>query len=361
MKKRTFLILGASCLFGLYSCTNDVENNTAESSKLSTEQLLSKNSKGKKPESGFFDPSGLISPSAKGDISIIQDGFGFTEGPAVDRHGNVFFTDQPNDRIYKWSANTGDVSLFLEGTGRSNGMAFDKDGNLIACADMHGELWKIYPDGSHDVLIDNYNDKLLNGPNDVWINPVTGGMYITDPIFPRGYWDEDDPRVQPWEPTHSEQAETGKGGHVYYLAPGANELVRVTTMPEWNADSWPNGVVGTPDGTKLYVNQWHYNGTGGIFVFDINEDGSLTNLQDFVPGLNFCDGMSMDDEGNVYVASGGVKAYDSNGNNILNMEIPNGSTNNVFAGQNNKELFITSAPYVSTIKMNVKGVEKFKP
>lgn len=360
MKKRTFLILGTACLFGLYSCTNDVENNATESSKLSTEQLLSKKGKGKKPESNFFDPAGLISPSAKGDISIIQDGFDFTEGPAVDRHGNVFFTDQPNDRIYKWSANTGGISLFLEGTGRANGMAFDNDGNLIACADMHGELWKIYPDGTHDVLIDNYNGKLLNGPNDVWINPVTGGMYITDPIFPRGYWDLDDPRAQGWEPTHSEQAESGKGGHVYYLAPGATELVRVTDIPGWNDDSWPNGVVGTPDGTKLYVNQWAYDGSGGVFVFDINEDGSLSNVQNFVPGLNFCDGMSMDDEGNVYVSSGGIKAYDPSGNLILDINNPGGATNNVFAGQNNKELFITSANYVSTIKMNVKGVEKSK-
>jgi hypothetical protein len=96
------------------------------------------------------------------------------------------------------------------------------------CADMHGELWKIHPDGTHEVLVNNYNGKLLNGPNDVWINPVTGGIYITDPIFPRDYWDASDPRKQPWEPTHSEQAAVGKGGHVYYLAPGSNTLVRVT-------------------------------------------------------------------------------------------------------------------------------------
>jgi len=365
MKKRTFLILGASCLLVLYSCTNDVENNATESSKLSTEQLLSKNSNGKKPESGFFDPAGLISPSAKGTVSIIQDGFNFTEGPAVDRHGNVFFTDQPNDRIYKWSASTGNVSLFLEGTGRSNGMAFDKDGNLIACADMYGELWKIYPDGSHDVLIDNYNGKLLNGPNDVWINPVTGGMYITDPIFPRGnYWEADDPRLvgnPNWPPTHSEQAETGKGGHVYYLAPGATELVRVTTMEGWDADIWPNGIVGTPDGKKLYINQWTGGPTGNIWSFDINEDGTLSNLATFVSGLQGSDGMSMDEQGNVYVSSGGIKAFDPSGNKVLEINNSGGSTNNVFAGQNNKELFITSANYISTIKMNVKGVEKFKP
>jgi hypothetical protein len=69
-----------------------------------------------------------------------------------------------------------------------------KEENLITCADMHGEVWKIRPDGSHEVLAANYNGKLLNGPNDVWINPVTGGMYFTDPMFPRPYWDDTDPR-----------------------------------------------------------------------------------------------------------------------------------------------------------------------
>jgi len=78
-----------------------------------------------------------VSASAHGELTTLATGFGFTEGPAVDRHGNVFFTDQPNDRIYRWDAGTGETTLFLQGTGRANGMAFDRDGNLIAMADMH--------------------------------------------------------------------------------------------------------------------------------------------------------------------------------------------------------------------------------
>ena len=123
-------------------------------------------------DSNITDPAGLVSPSQHGKLDTIKKGFSFTEGPAVDKHGNVFFTDQPNDKIYRWDAFTGAITTFLTGTGRANGMAFDKDGNLIACADMHGELWKIFPDGSHEVLVDNYGGKLLNGPNDVWINRV---------------------------------------------------------------------------------------------------------------------------------------------------------------------------------------------
>src|SRR3569833_1646571 len=108
-------------------------------------------------------------------------------------------------------------------------MAFDSDGNLITCSDMHGEVCKIFPDGSHVVLVNNYGGKLLNGPNDVWINPVNGGMYFTDPIFPRSYWDANVPHQQGWEPTHSEQAPVGKGGYVFYLPRGGTALVRVTT------------------------------------------------------------------------------------------------------------------------------------
>jgi gluconolactonase len=362
MKKKMIFFLGVVCTIGLFSCTKsvfdpDLEND--DSNEAASETLSADCGCTPIPGSTFFDPNCLVSASQHGILDTIQKGFSFTEGPAVDKHGNVFFTDQPNDKIYKWRASTGQITTFLTGTGRSNGMAFDKNGYLIACADMHGELWKIAPNGSHTVLVNNYQGKLLNGPNDVWINPKNGGIYITDPIFPRDYWDASDPRKQPWEPTHSEQAATGKGGHVYYLAPGSHTLVRVTTMAGWNADTWPNGITGTPDGKKLYVNNWTYDGTGQIKVFKINSNGTLSNMQTLVNNLNFCDGMSLDEQGNIYVSGGpALNAYDKHGNKVLT--IPGGGgTNNVFAGANNKILFMTSPDRVTSVKMNVKGVEKF--
>lgn len=307
--------------------------------------------------SEIYDPLGLVKRNAP--LVIQAEGFGFTEGPAVNRKGDVFFTDQPNDRIYKWDYGTGRVKLFLQGTGRANGMYFDDDGNLIAAADLHGELWKIRPDGSHTVLINNYNGKLLNGPNDLWINPTNGGIYITDPIFPRPYWDAGDPRAcNCWPPTHSEQAPQGKGGHVYYLAKGASALVRVTSDAlGWESDAWPNGVVGTPDGKKLYVNKWAGDNKGGTWVFDVNADGTLSNMRKFTDWGG--DGMSMDEWGNIYISNGqGVLGFDPNGNNILRIPTGSGATNNVFAGKDGKTLFITGpVDKVTAIRMNVRGAE----
>lgn len=350
MKKKFLVIMGAVCSVAFYSC-----NKAAVDKEISTDaedELAARHH-----NNDCRDGEKLLAPNAA--LNTLGSGFAFTEGPAVDKKGNVFFTDQPNDKIYKWTATTGQITTFLTGTGRSNGMAFDKFGNLIACADLHGEIWKIRPDGSHEVLVNNYKGKLLNGPNDVWINPVTGGMYITDPIFPRDYWEAGDPRIQGWPPTHSEQAATGKGGHVYYLAPGSRKLVRVTTCAEWDADSWPNGVVGTPDGKKLYVNKWAPDNMGGTWVFDIKSNGQLTNMRKFTEMGG--DGMSMDERGNIYISNSlGVNVFCRNGNQVLTIPTGGGATNNVFAGQNEKTLFITGpVDKVTAIKMRVKGVEKF--
>src|SRR5215203_2204338 len=146
MKARLSLLVAALCVVAYYSHTDGIAASSQFRSSANKNQ----------PPSNIFDPTGLVSASQQGQLVTLGTGFSFTEGPAVDRHGNVFFTDQPNDRIYRWDAGTSKVTLFLQGTGRANGMAFDKAGNLIACADMHGEVWKIRMDGSHEVLVDNY-------------------------------------------------------------------------------------------------------------------------------------------------------------------------------------------------------------
>jgi len=127
-----------------------------------------------------------------------------------------------------------------------------------------------------------------------------------------------------------------------------------------NADIWPNGITGTPDGKKLFVNNWTYDGTGKIRSFTINPNGTLSGMKTLVDNLNFCDGMSMDENNNIYVSGGvGVNAYDPNSKKIMTIS-PGGGTNNVFAGKDNKLLFMTGpADRITSVKMNVKGVERF--
>jgi len=234
-----------------------------------------------------FTASGIgMGPTIAADatVTLVQGGMAFTEGNTTDvKTGDVYFVDQNNNRIHKWSAADNKVSLFLEPSGRANGMYFDAKGNLIACADEKNELWSITPDGKHTVLVSSagYEGKPLDGPNDVWVRP-DGGLYITDPIYNRSWWDRAVAR-----PSQSIRS-------VYYLGPDRKELKRVA------ADfQMPNGIIGTPDGKTLYVADMNARKTYG---FDIQPDGSLTNRR-LVANYG-SDGMTLDNQGNLYVSTG---------------------------------------------------------
>ena len=135
------------------------------------------------PAFGKPKEKSIIAKVAK--LQKLAGDFKFTEGPACDSRGNIYFTDQPNNLIVKWSI---DNKLSAFGSfGRANGMYFDKKGNLITCSDEKNELWAITPDGKATVLVKDYEGKRLNGPNDLWIAP-NGGMYITDPFYKCPWW-----------------------------------------------------------------------------------------------------------------------------------------------------------------------------
>ncbi|MFN7292622.1 MAG: SMP-30/gluconolactonase/LRE family protein, partial [Pirellula sp.] len=108
-----------------------------------------------------------VTEEANAKVELVADGYSFTEGPAVDSKGNVYFTDQPNDRILKVDLE-GKVSEFLKPAGRSNGLFFTNDDTLIACADEKNEMWALKLDVTHTVLFMDFEVKKLNGPYDVW-------------------------------------------------------------------------------------------------------------------------------------------------------------------------------------------------
>lgn len=278
-----------------------------------------------------LDLSGLIVPGAK--LILVDSGFSFTEGAAVDRKGNVFFTDQPNNRIWEYGVN-GKLSLFMDSAGRSNGMYFDGAGNLVSCADEKDELWSISPDKKVTVLAKDFRGHLFNGPNDLWINRQNGVIYFTDPYYQRPYWTRTKPDLD--------------GMKVYALSKGGDQArVVASTLIK------PNGIVGAPDGKTLYVADIQGN---KIYKFGINRDGSLTEGKVFVE--KGADGITLDERGNLYLAGNGVTVYDTAGNKIAHIPVPAKWTANLcFGGKDKRTLFLTASQYVFTIRMRVKGVE----
>lgn len=266
-----------------------------------------------------------------GDIQKVGTGYSFTEGPAVAKDGKVYFTDQPNDRIYVWDEKSG-VSLWLEGTNRSNGLYFNAKGQLVACADLYNELVYFNENKKMHLIHSGYNGKLLNAPNDLWIAP-NGGIYFTDPYYHRDWWDKG--RIQ-------EQETRG----VYYVTT-TGEIKRVI-----NDYIQPNGLIGTPDGKTLYVADIEDN---KIWKYNIQADGTLADKTFFAPQGS--DGMTIDNKGNVYLTSGKVWVYSPKGELTAEIEVPESPSNVCFGGKKRNILFITARSSVYTIKMNVKGAK----
>src|ERR1700760_4692197 len=106
-------------------------------------------------------------------VRLISRQFSFTEGASVDRRGNVFFTDQPNNRIWEYDVR-GRLTVFLDSAGRSNGMYFDRAGWLVTCADEKEQLWAISRGKKVRVLVQDIGGRRLNGPNDLWIDAHGG-------------------------------------------------------------------------------------------------------------------------------------------------------------------------------------------
>ncbi len=273
--------------------------------------------------------SPVIAPGAK--VELLASGFKFTEGPACDKKGNVYFTDQPNNRIMKWST-SGKLSTFLQPAGRANGLSFDRKGKLWACADEKNQLWRISSNRKHNVMVKDYGGRLLNGPNDVWIRP-DGGVYFTDPFYRRDYWKHE----------KSEQDVQA----VYFLDPKQKRLIRVVDDLKQ-----PNGIIGTPDGKILYVADISAQKT---YKYDIWPNGSLSKNRLFCEMGS--DGMTIDSEGNVYLTGKGVTVFDPSGKRIEHIPIDAPWTANVcFGGKDRQTLFITAMQNLFGLRMQVKGV-----
>jgi gluconolactonase len=265
-------------------------------------------------------------------LTLVAADYKFTEGPAVDKEGNVYFTDQPNNQILKWSAQDGNISTYMQPSGRANGLYFDHDGNLLAAADEKFELWRIDVEKNVTVLLEEFEGKKFNGPNDIWVDP-DGGIYFTDPYYQRPYWERTKKEMEKQQ--------------VYYLSPDMGEVKVVA-----NDLIQPNGIIGSGDGKTLYIADI---GDKKTYSYTIVKDGGLED-KNLLCELG-SDGMTLDNRGNVYLTGNGVTVFNKKGEQILHIPVPQKWTANVtFGGKDQNTLFITAMNSVYTLQMNVHGV-----
>ena len=266
-----------------------------------------------------------------GELQLVSNKFSFTEGPASDKIGNVYFTDQPNDKIYFWDWKTNTIELFLEKTGRANGTFFDKNDDLITCSDENGEIWKISKNKEIQVLSKGFEGKRLNGPNDLWIDDF-GGIYFTDPLYEREYW-------------KNFKQEIPQKNLYYRNKNGAISKLETFTQP--------NGIIGSEKFKKLYVSDID---AGKTFVYDILGEGKLSEKKLFCEMGS--DGMTLDSQGSLYLTGNGVTTFNKKGEKIKNIPVPEDWTANLtFGGKNNSTLFITASKSVYILEMNVSGIK----
>ena len=266
---------------------------------------------------------GVIEPGAK--LVILAKGFRFTEGPAVDSGGTLYFTDIPNNLIHKWDKKSG-LGIYRKDSEGANGLYFDPSGNLVICAGGGKKIVSIDRKGVVTVLAAEYDGKPFNQPNDLWVRP-DGGVYFSDPVYGSG-------------------TQTQDGMHIYYISPDRRRVTRVV-----DDMIRPNGLIGTPDGKWLYIADA---GAQKTWRYWMNTDGSLSKKTLFVESGS--DGMTIDGRGNIYITGNTVHVYNPRGKRIDEIQTPARPTNLCFGGPDNKTLYITARTFLCSIQTTVPGV-----
>lgn len=276
------------------------------------------------------DPlSALIAPGAE--VVKLAGDFGFLEGPEADAEGNIYFTDIPNNKIHIWTTD-GELKLFRDNSGGANGLYFDQYENLFICEGVNRQVTMIDKDGNKAVIADRYDGKRFNSPNDLWIDPK-GGIYFTDPRY------------------GSHDGRELDGFWVFYITPDRQNVIKVIDDLEK-----PNGVLGSPDGKRLYVADRSGNAN---WTYDINADGTLSNKQFF--SEEGSDGMTMDSRGNIYISSPrnepdyAVSIYSPEGEKLGEIITPEKPGNMHFGGKDGRTLFIPARTSLYAIDMLVEG------
>ena len=280
--------------------------------------------------------SSIIDKSAK--VEKLAGGLKFTEGPVWSKQGFLLFSDIPGNIIYKWEKTK--LSEYLNPSGNSNGLAFDKNGNLIACQHGTRSLQSIDANKKSTTLIDSYQGKKLNSPNDLAIKS-DGSIYFTDPPFGLAKQDEDSTKEL-------------KFNGVYRFKDGKITLLDSSFVR-------PNGIAFSPDEKFLYVSQsevdliWK--------KFEVTKEGLLANGKVFyqaskLQGKGYADGLKLDVKGNLYcTAPGGIAIFTPAGKHLGTIHFPEITTNCVFGDADKKTLYVTGGNSLYKVKVKIPGLK----
>ncbi len=278
-----------------------------------------------------------IVPAGAEVTKLSRDQFEFVEGPAWDNKGTVYFTDIPNNSIYRYNPVSGEFTRITDNSAGTNGLMFNRDNNLLACEQETGALAEWDTDGNRlGTLVAEYNGIRFNRPNDLVVDK-SNGIYFTDPS-----WSEERPQQI-------------KG--VYYLDADGNVTRLVEDMDK------PNGIILSPDESVLYISDTDSFDVRAYPVIAPGKLGermtfaTLTHPDDYESHISGADGVAIDVHGNLYVTTRfGVQIFDPQGEFVDLIELPEAPTNCVFSGENLDTLFITARKNVYRIKLNTRGL-----
>ena len=261
----------------------------------------------------------------------VATGYQFTEGPAADARGDIYFTDIRSSRILRFDVATNKASVFRKDTGKANGLHFDAQRRLLACEGGRRRLVRIDKD-QLTVLAERLGTKRLNSPNDLTID-AHGGVWFTDPRYGK----QDDREIDVMA--------------VYYLSAEGKLTQVIRDLPR------PNGILLAPSGKTLFVAA---NKQKLIMSYPVTAPGTLGTGRVFArldgDQRGGPDGLTLDAKGNLYCAGQGhLFVWSSRGKRLHKLKVPESPTNCTFGGPKRDTLYVTARTSLYRVPMQVKG------